>query len=68
MMSNATKNLSVQSAVLNVEEASDYLRISRASVWRMLKNGNIARVRLGGRTVIRRVDLDALLERSVEVQ
>ncbi|WP_133768512.1 helix-turn-helix domain-containing protein [Enterovirga rhinocerotis] len=49
---------------LSVNEAADYLRISRASVWRLLKIGALPRVRLGGRTVIRRVDLDALLARA----
>jgi hypothetical protein len=31
----------------------------------MLKDGRLPRARLGGRTVLRRVDLDALLERSL---
>lgn len=54
------------SGALTVPEAADYLRISRATVWRLLSNNLLARVRIGGRTVIRRVDLDAFLARSVE--
>ena len=45
---------------------ADYLRISEASVWRLLKDKQLRRVRIGGRTVIRRMDLDAFLEGSLD--
>jgi len=52
---------------LTVDELATYFRISRASVWRLLRDGQLARVRIGGRTVIRRIDADAFLARCVEV-
>jgi excisionase family DNA binding protein len=66
-MSISRNGFPIPSAALNVDEAADYLRISRASVWRLLRNRTVARVRIGGRTVIRRIDLDAFLERSAAV-
>lgn len=51
-------------AAYTVREASNYLRVSPASVWRLLRTGSLARVRIGGRTVVRRTDLDALLSRA----
>lgn len=57
---------SQSSAALTVNEAASYLRISRTTVWRLLKNKKVARVRIGGRTLIRRVDIDNFLEQSVE--
>ncbi|MEZ0212986.1 MAG: helix-turn-helix domain-containing protein [Xanthobacteraceae bacterium] len=53
-------------AAFTVEEAADYLRLSRAGIWRLLKDGRLPRARIGGRTLIRRVDVDAFLERCVE--
>ena len=60
--------LPVLSGALNVEEAADYLRVSRATIWRLLSNKELRRVRIGGRTVIRRVDLDSFLEQGVETR
>lgn len=53
-------------AAFTAEEAADYLRISRAGVYRLMKTGKLPRAKIGDRTVIRRVDLDAFLERAVE--
>lgn len=50
-----------------VDELATYFRISRASVWRLLKSGDLARARIGGRTVIRRIDADAFLARAAAV-
>jgi excisionase family DNA binding protein len=54
------------SGALTIKEAAGYLRISEASVWRLLKDKQLRRVRIGGRTVVRRIDLDAFLERSLD--
>jgi excisionase family DNA binding protein len=53
------------SAALTVDEAAAYIRVSRATLWRILKSNSLARVRLGRRTLVRRTDLDALLVRSI---
>ena len=54
------------SGALNVEEAADYLRVSHATVWRLLNTKELRRTRIGGRTVIRRIDLDSFLAEAVE--
>jgi excisionase family DNA binding protein len=60
-------NSPIQSAALTIDEAGDYLRVSRGTIWRLLKNKSLSRIRIGGRTVIRRTDLDALLTKLAEV-
>ncbi len=59
-------NFPIPSAALTVDEAADYIRVSRATIWRLLRNKLLARARIGGRTVVRRIDLDAFLARAVE--
>lgn len=51
---------------LTVGEAAAYFRVSRASVWRLLRSGELPRTRIGGRTVVRRVDADAFLARCTQ--
>ena len=53
-------------AALGAGEAATYIGISPAGIWRLLKSGRLPCVRIGGRTLFRRVDLDALLETSME--
>jgi len=62
----AKSNFPIPSAALTVDEAADYIRVSRATIWRLLRNKSLARARIGGRTVVRRIDLDAFLARAVE--
>jgi excisionase family DNA binding protein len=54
----------VQSAALTVEEAAEYLRVSRTTLFRLFNQKILPRARIGGRTLVRRVDLEALLERA----
>lgn len=56
----------VSPAVLTVSEAAIYFRISRASIWRLLRNGGLPKTRIGGRTLIRRADADAFLARCAK--
>lgn len=53
------------SAAVSVESGAEYIGISRSSAWRLIKDGTLPCVRLNGRTLLRRVDLDSLLERHV---
>lgn len=46
---------------MTVLEAAEYLRISRAGLYRLIQTGRLKSARLGGRRLIRRVDVDALL-------
>jgi len=45
-------------AIMNVEEAADYLRISVRQIHRVLKTGSIKRARIGKRLVFKRAELD----------
>lgn len=64
---NAQAVSGLATGAFTVDEVAAYFRISRASVWRLLRSGQLARARIGGRTVIRRVDADAFLARCAEV-
>ncbi len=46
---------------LSVGEASEYIGISKTSVWRLLANGVLPRIRVGGRTLIAVSDLNGLI-------
>ena len=48
--------------LLTINETAIYFRISRASVWRLLRSGQLKKIHIGGRTLVRRADADAFLE------
>ncbi|WP_449409355.1 helix-turn-helix domain-containing protein [Methylobacterium komagatae] len=48
-------------ATLSVEELADYFRISRTGVYRLFGRGDLKPLKIGSRTVIRRIDADAFL-------
>lgn len=48
---------------LNMADASKLLGVSRWTLWRHIKAGTINAVKIGSRTVVRRVDIDRLFER-----
>jgi excisionase family DNA binding protein len=52
-------------AAFSTKAASRYLSISRAQLYRLFKSGDLHFAKVGGRTLVRRMDLDALLERSI---
>ncbi len=54
------------SPVLSINEAADVLGIARATVYRLLRAGEIESVRVGKRQKFRPEDLDAYLERNRE--
>lgn len=49
---------------MTVPEAAAYLRISRASLYRLFRDGDLKPRKIAGRTLVRRVDADALLARA----
>ncbi|ESY92672.1 excisionase [Mesorhizobium sp. LNHC209A00] len=51
---------------MTVSETAVYFRISRASIWRLLRSGDLKKIRIGGRTLVRRIDADAFLAKCVE--
>jgi excisionase family DNA binding protein len=50
--------------VLTIAEAADYLRVSQRLVQRLIADGRLRSTRLGRRVLVRRVDVDAYLERG----
>lgn len=53
-------------AALTVEEAGDYLRISRSSLYRLIRDGRLRPARIGRRVVFRRIDIDAFLSTCLD--
>lgn len=51
--------------LLSVEEAAEYLRISRHTLRTWISNKKVTYVKLGRRTLFRREDLDKLIVDSV---
>ena len=49
---------------MTVPEAATYLRISRASLYRLFREGDLRPRKIAGRTLVRREDADALLARA----
>lgn len=52
--------------MLSINEAADVLGITRATVYRLLRTGELQSVRVGKRRKFRPEDLDAYLERNRE--
>lgn len=50
-------------AVLAVKDAAKYLSLSQARLYELLRTGELQRIKLGHRTVVRRRDADAYIER-----
>lgn len=55
-----------QNAACSIADGAKYIGVSEPTLWRMLRDGELARVKLRGRTLVRYSDLNALLERSLE--
>ncbi len=54
----------IEKRLLTIPEACEYLRISRATLYRHIKEGRIKPVKIGKRTLIDKRDLDLLIEES----
>ncbi len=50
--------------VFSISETAAYFRSSRGHVYNLLRRGELLSVKVGGRTLIRLVDIDALIDRS----
>lgn len=53
-------------AVLPIKPAAEYLSVSPSTVWRLLRDKQLKATPIRGRTMIRRIDLDAFLERAAK--
>jgi excisionase family DNA binding protein len=49
---------------LTVDEAAQYLRISRAFLYQLIRGGRIKTIKIGRRTIVRRVELSRFLDQQ----
>ena len=54
--------------LLTIEETANFLRISKATLHRLMAEGQFTPVRIGGRTLFDRKDLDMFIEKSKEAK
>ena len=59
------KPLNVAALSYSVPDAAEIIGISSSTLYAMIGAGTIQCVRLGGRTLIRRADIDKLLESNI---
>ena len=59
------KPLNVAALSYSVPDAAEIIGISKSTLYAMISAGTIQCVRLGGRTLIRRADIDKLLESNI---
>lgn len=50
---------------LTIKDAVATSGISRTTLYALIKTGELARVKIGARTLIRQTDLEALIERKL---
>jgi len=55
---------SIQPRALSIDQAAAYVGIHRTSIYRLVNRGKLTLRKIGGRSIILRDDLDALLEAS----
>jgi excisionase family DNA binding protein len=48
-----------------IEETVSVTGLGRTTIYELIKRGELPRVKIGARTLIRRQDLEALLERNL---
>lgn len=58
----------IEKLTYTVNEATEALGIGRTTIYELIKGGELAVVKIGTRTIIRRKDLDALLDRNTRRQ
>ena len=47
--------------VLSAKETADLLGVSRSHIFRLLQDGTLTRIKVGGRTLIRRTEVKELI-------
>jgi excisionase family DNA binding protein len=55
------RQMTIAPAALSISDAAQYLGIGRTKLYEYINAGTLPVVRFGKRTLVRRVDLDALL-------
>lgn len=65
MSTNDIKEDMKKDELLTVEEAADWLTISKPTIWRMIRRGEIPVVRIARRTIrLKLTDLENYIERN----
>jgi excisionase family DNA binding protein len=59
------KIVEVEQAIFRPEEAAEYLRVGRTTMYSLLKRGIIPSVTEGSIRLVRRVDIDAYIARKL---
>jgi excisionase family DNA binding protein len=57
-------DVSHQQPCFTVCEAADYLRISRALLYKLIRQGRIQTVKIGARTIVRGAELERFLDQQ----
>lgn len=52
-------------SIFTVGEAATYLRTSPGNIYRLFREGTLVPAKVGGRTLIRRADIDNLVSKSI---
>jgi excisionase family DNA binding protein len=65
---SATPKVHENLVFLTVEEAADFLRISRVSIYRWIAQGRLKKFKVGSRTLLRRDDVHALISEAAATQ
>lgn len=53
---------------LTVREVAEYLNRSETTIYNMLNNGDLPGIKLGGKWVVRKSDLDSFLDEKLKEQ
>ena len=63
-----TKKSPVQPAILRMQDAADYLSVSRAYIYTLVNCGELKQIKLGPRAVgIRRAEIDAWINTQAKL-
>ncbi len=54
--------MDITPAAFSISEAARFIGLGRTKLYELIQRGELPVVRLGGRTLIRRIDAEALLE------
>lgn len=54
--------------LLTIDDVQNRLRVSRATVYNLFATGELAKVKIRGRTLVRAVDVASLIARNVSLQ
>lgn len=51
---------------MSINQAAAYAGLSRSTIYRLMQRGELQTLKIGSRRLVRRADIDALLESAVD--